>query len=107
MAEKKIHTEQKLTLVIDTIPAMCSWVLAQTLVLLSSDVTSPLQDRDVSLKYSTKFSIRDLTSDTVGAGLWKADNTAMLQSNYIQEVLSHHKTHMIITKPGSLVTLGK
>lgn len=54
---------------------MSSWVLAQTLVLLSSDVIGPLQDRDAALEDPSELGFRDPTSDAVGTGLWEPKTT--------------------------------
>lgn len=61
--------QTELTLVVDALPAMSSWVPAQTVVLVTSGVAGPLQDWDVRQELPTKFSFADVTSDAVAAGL--------------------------------------
>lgn len=60
---------ETLTLVIEALPAIGSWVPAQAVVLVVSGVGGPLQDWDVCQKLRTKFSFPDVTPDAIVAGL--------------------------------------
>lgn len=84
MGENDTWEEHWLTLVVNTPPAMSSRVLAQALVVLPSDVVSPLQDGDVTQIFPSKFSFGDLILDTVGAGLQEAEYSTMPLSKHNQ-----------------------
>lgn len=84
MGNNNTWEERWLTFVVNTPPAMSTRVLAQTLVVLPSDVVSPLQDGDVTQIFPSKFSFGDLISDTVGAGLQEAEYNTMPLSKHNQ-----------------------
>lgn len=70
-----------LTVVIDTPPAVGSWVLTQAPVLLTRGVASPLQNRNAFQKNSAEFCVGDPSPDAIGAGLEEADDSVLASTH--------------------------